>query len=161
MEKRNVIKAAKELALVISLILLLYILGYSDLDDDRFKKMKDNNYFHNLLIYESLTVYQETIGISPLRGYAMATESISNVKQTSLAFGEVGKVVTLGKDFGFWVTGSDKAFAKKNTAFQDKGDIKWIEDLNKLIGINNAQATFNNEMLQEQTKNYVLNIERQ
>jgi len=159
-EKENFYKVVKELAIIIGAMLVLFLLGYADLDKDRFKKMKDNNYFHNLLLYEILSSYNEIAGLSPLRGFGFFEEASGNVTKTSMAFGEIGKVIDVLKDFSFWIVGSEEGVVQKNSAFAKKGDTKWINDLKKLFPINNLTGTFSNEQLMEQTKNYVLQLER-
>lgn len=160
MEKENFYKVVKELSVIVGSTLVLFLLGYSDLDKDRFKKMKDNNYFHNLLLYEILSSYNEIAGLSPLRGFGFFEEASGNVTKTSMAFGEIGKVIDVLKDFSFWIVGSEEGIVQKNSAFAKKGDVKWINDLKKLFPLNNLTGTFSNEKLVEQIKNYVLQLER-
>ena len=159
-EKVNFIKCLKEIAVMVIISLLLMMLGYDDDDKNRFKKIRNNNYLHNLILYELLTSYQEIIGLSIFRGTDLFHEAMSNVKQTSLAFGEVGKITNILENVYDTILDNEDAYYKTSDSFHKKGDSVLLGNINKITPFNNFTGTFSNEKLADQIKYFVLTLER-
>ena len=164
LEQQNVYKVLKELSFIVGTILVLWALGYADWDKDRFKKLKKNSYLHNIAIYELLTTYNEVAGLSPSRLTGFVQEGASNITKSSMAFGEISKLATVTNDALAIITGeafgNDMGRVKVKNAFANKGDVKLVGDIKKLLGWNNFTGIWSNEKLVEQTRQYVTITER-
>ena len=108
------------------------LFGFDDDDEDRFQKLKDREakygkagWIANHMLYQLVMVRKENSTMIPLPGLG-AGEWLDFTKTTTIAMGPtLDLYVTILKDLGYILTGSDKAIYK-----QDVGAYKWQKEGN-------------------------------
>lgn len=128
-EKGNVIKTLGEIATSLTFYLLLRMLGWNPDDKDRIKKLKENSWATNHLIYQLMAVKSESEQFIPIP--TMGMDEMVRIKNTpSLVFGHFDKYYKLMGDvidlanYGLGRTDEEKIRFQQDPGFWDKGDLK-------------------------------------
>lgn len=156
-QRGQLIVNAKEVITIAAALTLLAAFGYQDGDRDKFKKLKENSWATNILIYEILATYNEVLSLSPYRPLDIVHESINSIKDTTLSLRPIQLSYKILEDVLLAMVGSDNAVNTTNKPFfaGQKGDLKVVGDILKLTGIQNLQAFGDNEALQYQIRTFV------
>jgi len=120
---------------------MIIALGYNNDDPDRNKKLKDNSWAHNMLIYELMMVKGEAETFIPLPG--MGVNEILRLKdQPSIAFPIMNKYYKIISHLLDLIqqpfTDYDITHYKKKSGIWEAGDLKLLADLAKLMGVTGA-----------------------
>lgn len=127
-EKGNFWKTVTEVSISLMFMLLLRALGWNPDDEDKYKKLKDNSWATNHLIYQLMAVKSETEQFIPIGG--MGADEIMRFKNTpSIAFGQMDKWYTLLGDCFHPLEET-----KVRSGFFDKGDNKLLVHVAKIAG---------------------------
>jgi hypothetical protein len=138
-EKGNVWKTIGEIGASLSFYLLLRALGWNANDKDKYKKLADNSWATNELIYQIMAVKSESEQFIPIPG--MGLDEIMRLKNTpSIAFAHLDKwykIVQDGADFiqvGLGIDPSSELYYQAKTGYWDKGDLKAEGHLLRIFG---------------------------
>ena len=161
-EKANVWKTLGEVGISLTFYLLLRSLGWDPNDKDKYKKLKDNSWATNQLIYQLMAVKSESEQFIPVPG--MGADEIMRLKNTpSLAFGHLDKYYRLINDatdliqVGVGMEDSEKLRYTANQGIWEKGDLKVVSHLARIVGFTGTTispdvAIKNMNMIQSRTK---------
>ena len=138
-EKGNVWKTLAEVGLSLTFMLILRSLGWNPNDPDKYKKLEDNSWATNMLIYELMAVKSESEQFIPIPGMGM--DEIVRLKNTpSIAFGHFDKYYRLMNnavdlmEVGIGMEDADRLQLQVRQGFWDKGDYKGLIYLARLTG---------------------------
>lgn len=138
-EKANVRKMLTEATTVLMLYLLLRLLGYDDDDKNKIKKLQDNSFLTNHIIYQLLAVKSETEQFIPI--YGMGLDELMRLKSSpSIALGHLDKYYRLLGDvinlmgYPMGLTDEDDIRYSRKVGVWDKGTLKIIPHATKILG---------------------------
>jgi len=147
-ERAAALRAASELATIALIGLMIKALGFNDSDDEKYDKLKDNDWFHNFAIYQLMLIKSEAETFIPLFGMGI-NETVRFLGTPTIAFNTARRWVKLANDFVLWTIGSDAAFYQQASGIYDEGQIKYLADLYNIIGWKNFAYITSNEDLQK------------
>jgi hypothetical protein len=142
-EKGNILKTTAEIGISAMFMLALRMVGWNPNDKDKYKKMQENSWALNHLIYQLLAVKSEAEQFIPIPGMG-ADEVIRLVNTPSIALGHLSKWYRLFGDMGDLVgvglglEDSDKLYLQQKQGFWEKGDSKLWMHLQKIVGLTGA-----------------------
>ena len=151
-EKKQVYRTITEIGYSVLFLLLLSLVGFSNGDEDRFKKVKTYDWTRQMIIYELMLIKGEVETFVPGPGF---NEMLRMKDNPSIAFPIINKYWKVMNNFYLWASQNEKAYYQKKTGIWDKGDLKLFADLTKIAGFNGN--TFNPEVA---LKNYSMSMNR-
>lgn len=133
------------LLLLLSTIVILFVFGYDDKDENRFNKIKKREidygkagWLANHMLYQIIMVRKENSTMIPLPGMG-AKEWLNFSETTTIATGPtIDLYMSILADLGYILTGSEKAIYKQDVgpySWQEKGNYKLWNHLGKIFGI--------------------------
>jgi len=146
-QKADVRRTATELGTSLLFGLLLKLLfGWNPDDKDKYKKLQENSWVTNMLIYQIMATKSETEQFIPLP--SMGLQELVRMKNTpSIAFGHLDKWVKLlgsGSDYlGVAFAGRDPSILtyQRKSGIYDKGDSKALANLFRVFGYNGGTVS--------------------
>lgn len=142
-EKGNIIKTTSEAGISLMLFLALRMIGWNEDDKDKYKKLKENSWATNHLIYQLMMVKSESEQFIPIPGMG-GDEIIRMINTPSIALGHLSKWYRLfgdaGDYVGYWTGMNDGTSLElqQKQGFWEKGDNKGLMHIEKIIGITGA-----------------------
>jgi len=152
-ERRAALRASSEIGFVLLCALLIEALGFDGDDEDRYKKLAENSWFHNFLIYQTMLVKSEAETFIPFYGMGV-NESVRFLGTPSIAFNTARRWVKVGQDLLAWTAGEDRAYYQQDSGVYKEGQLKIFADLLNIIGWKNFAYLSSNEDLQQGLKIY-------
>jgi len=142
-ERNNVWRTLTELATVTSAFILLGLLGWDYNDKDRFKKVQENSWAKNMLLYQILAAKSETEQFIPIPGFG--GDELLRMKNTpSIAFHHLDKLYNVLKSTlnypSVWLGLEDASVLdyQQKSGIWEKGDSKWLANIVKALGYTGA-----------------------
>lgn len=129
-EKRYVFKMLSEVGISMMFLLLLRSLGWNENDKDKMKKLQDNSWLTNHLIYQLMAVKGESEQFVPLPGMGL-DDIMRTINNPTIALGHMNKWYKLMQDFA-----DPAGTLDQKSGFFDKGDNKVLVQLAKISGFN-------------------------
>jgi hypothetical protein len=142
-KRQNLIRTGIDLSIAFMLFLFYtMVMGWDDDDEDKFKKLKEKDYFSQLLLVLALKSGAEQTFAIPLPMYGLPEMKNSILTPVSLANDVVGNLTALGQlsiyHIGEMLGGNfdKKLYYQKNTGalYGDKGDPKIYRFIAKMFG---------------------------
>lgn len=148
-QRMAMLRAMSELGFVGMCALLIRMLGFDGDDKDRYKKLAENSWFHNFLIYQIMMIKSEGETFLPFPGMGV-NETVRFLGTPTIAFTTARRWVKLGQDFLYWVVGDqNKGWYQRDSGIYSQGDIKWIADMMNIVGWRNfAYTSSNHDIIQ-------------
>jgi hypothetical protein len=136
-EKGNVLRLGSEIMTSIMFGSLLLLLGFDDDDEDRYKKLEQNGWLYNHIIYQVMMIKSESEQFIPIPG--MGFNELVRIKNTpSIAFGQMDKYVVLINDMLDVIASpfsdKDETHFSRRTGYWEKGDSKMFAHFVRLFG---------------------------
>lgn len=153
-ERRQILRSLTELGLIATFASLILLLGFDGDDEDKYKKLSENSWFHNFMLYELMMIKSETETFIPMYGMGV-NETTRLLGTPSIAFNTIRRWTKLGQDFANWVIGDPQGFYQQASGIYDEGQIKFFADLLNILGWRNFAYLTDNEDLKQGIKAYV------
>ncbi len=138
-EKGNTYRVFAEAGYSLAFAGCLALLGFNSSDPDRFKKLKNRDWAHNMLIYQLMLIKSEEENFIPPMGL---NDLLRMKDQPSIAFPLINKYYKVLSHMMDLVeqpfTDEDIIHYQKSSGLFKKGDLKLSADLLKIIGFSGS-----------------------
>jgi hypothetical protein len=161
LEQVNALRFLKELAVLMSILLIQFLLGYDEDDPDKNRKIRErNNSFAgkmiNHLLLQTIMVYNEISSLSTLpygSGYlpSVYSETLRNVTTTTILMGKFKQIRDLIDSFLDILVHNEQATYSKNMPYYNikTGDYKFVEKLQKFTGFDIGSPVIDNGLVND------------